>query len=122
MALLLVAGLAGCVTPAAILAERTALRVQMPPTMVTVGTRDYLGGVSAGPPGLVLTPQGAEAVTGASVSVFRPGLGNADGIEAKAAAAGICAQAGGRYDPAAVGRFVPSDVADGSWVFDGACG
>jgi hypothetical protein len=60
-------------------------------------------------------------VSGAQVSVFRPGLGNADGIEAKAAAAAICAKAGGRHDPAAVGRFVPSGAADGSWVFDGAC-
>ena len=93
----------------------------MAPSAVAVGGRDYQGEVGPGPAGLTLTPQGAEAVTGASVSVFRPGLGNADGIEAKAAAAQTCAQAGGRYDPGAVGRFVPSGAVDGSWVFDGAC-
>jgi hypothetical protein len=94
----------------------------MAPTMMTVGDRGYLGEVSAGPDGLVLTPQGAEAVSGQSVRVSRPGLGNADGIEAKAAAAAVCARAGGRHDPAAVGRFVPPGAVEGSWVFDGACG
>jgi hypothetical protein len=87
-----------------------------------IGDREYLGSVAGGPDGLVLTAQGAEAVSGASISVSRPGLGNADGIEAKTAAAVICARAGGRHDPAAVGRFVPSGAVDGSWVFDGACG
>jgi hypothetical protein len=94
----------------------------MAPTMMTVGDREYQGSVSAGPDGLVLTPQGAEAVSGQSVRVSRPGLGNADGIEAKAAAAAACARAGGRHDPAAVGRFVPPGAVEGSWVFDGACG
>jgi hypothetical protein len=110
------------VAPATVTSVRLADSVVMAPTTVTVGTREYLGGVSAGPDGVVLTSQGAQAVSGAQVSVFRPGLGNGDGIEAKTAAAGICAQAGGQYDPGAVGRFVPSGAVDGSWVFDGACG
>jgi hypothetical protein len=115
-------GIGGCVAPAAAPAPRTGEGAQLAPTMVIIGDREYLGSVSGGPDGLVLTAQGAEAVSGASISVSRPGLGNADGIEAKTAAAGICAQAGGRHDPRALGRFVPSDAVDGSWVFDGACG
>jgi hypothetical protein len=97
-------------------------RVMLAPTTVMVSDREYQGSVSAGQDGLTLTPQGAEAVSGQSVRVYRPGLGNADGIEAKAAAAAVCARAGGRHDPAAVGRFVPSGAAEGAWVFDGACG
>jgi hypothetical protein len=113
--------LAGCVAPK-VNAPRVAAGASLTSTTVTVNTREYLAEVGPGPDGLVLTPQGAEAVSGASVRVFRPGLGNADGIEAKAAATAICAQAGGQYDPAAVGRFVPSGAGEGSWVFDGACG
>ncbi len=120
-ALVVVAGLAGCVAPVAEPPGGGGRSVVMAPTTVTVGGRDYRGEVGPGPAGLTLTPQGAEAVIGAQVSVFRPGLQNADGIEAKAAAAQTCAQAGGRHDPAAVGRFVPTGAADGSWVFDGAC-
>jgi hypothetical protein len=120
--LVLAAGLGACVAPAAGPAPGPARAVVLAPTMVMVGDREYLGSVSTGPDGLVLTAQGAEAVSGASVRVYRPGLGHADGIEAKAAAAGICAQAGGRHDPGAVGRFVPSGAAEGAWVFDGACG
>jgi hypothetical protein len=114
--------LGGCVASARDPGLSPARGILLAPTTVTVGGRAYLGGVTAGPDGLVLTAQGAEAVSGASVRVYRPGLGHADGIEAKVAAAGICAQAGGRHDPGAVGRFVPSGAAEGAWVFDGACG
>jgi hypothetical protein len=120
--MLSLAGLAGCVAPATGPATGAPRAVMLVPTTVTVGARDYVGSVMPGPDGLVLTPQGAEAVSGQSVRVSRPGLGNADGIEAKAAAAAVCAQAGGRHDPAAVGRFLPSGGGAGSWVFDGACG
>ncbi len=92
------------------------------PASITVGARDYVGGISPGQDGLVLTPTGAEAVTGASVKVFRPGLTYADGLEAKAAAKAVCERAGGAYDSGAMGRFeTSSSVAAGDWIFDGSC-
>jgi hypothetical protein len=113
--------LAGCVAPAERPAVQAAGYPTLAPTTVTVGGRDYLGSVAEGPAGLVLTPQGAEAVMGASISVYRAGLTNSDGNEAKAAAVAVCAQAAGYYDQQAVGRFVQNGGAEGSWVFDGAC-
>jgi hypothetical protein len=89
--------------------------------MLTVGTRDYLGEIVAGPLGVVLTKNGAEQVPGGSVKVFRPGLGQSDGIEAKPVAQVVCRNAGGTFNAGVLGRYVPSGAADGSWVFDGAC-
>ena len=53
------------------------------PATVTVGTRDYLGEITAGPLGVTLGAGGAEQVPGGSVRVFRPGLTQSDGLEAK---------------------------------------
>jgi hypothetical protein len=88
---------------------------------VTVGARAYLGEVLAGAPGIVIGASGATQVPGGAVKVYRPGLGQSDGIEAKAAAVATCAQAGGTFNAAVLGRFVPRSGIDGDWVFDGAC-
>jgi hypothetical protein len=89
--------------------------------MVMVNTREYLGEITAGPLGVALSSDGAMQVPGGSVKVFRPGLSASDGIEAKAAAVAVCAQAGGAFNAAVLGRFAPTSVIDGNWVFDGAC-
>jgi hypothetical protein len=91
------------------------------PTTVTVNAREYLGEITAGPLGVVLTKDGAEQVPGGSVRVFRPGLSQSDGVEAKPVAQAVCGNAGGVFNARALGRFVASGAADGSWVFDGAC-
>ncbi len=91
------------------------------PAMVTVDTREYLGEITVGPLGVVLTKDGATQVPGGSVRVYRPGLGQSDGIEAKRVAQVVCANAGGAFNARVLGRFVASGAADGSWLFDGAC-
>jgi hypothetical protein len=91
------------------------------PEMVTVGAVEYQGEIAAGGPGIVIGAGGATQVPGGAVKVYRPGLGMSDGIEAKAAAVATCAQAGGAFNAAVLGRFVPRSGIDGDWVFDGAC-
>jgi hypothetical protein len=91
------------------------------PAMLVVNTREYLGEITMGPLGVVLTKDGASQVPGGSVRVFRPGLGQSDGIEAKPVAQAVCSNAGGAFNAQVLGRFVPSGAADGAWVFDGAC-
>jgi hypothetical protein len=68
------------------------------PAMVMVDAREYLGEITAGPLGVALSKDGAEQVPGGSVKVFRPGLSQSDGIEAKAAAVAVCAQAKGTFN------------------------
>jgi hypothetical protein len=91
------------------------------PATVTVGARDYQGEVAAGGPGIVIGAGGATQVPGGAVKVYRPGLSQSDGIEAKAAAVATCGQAGGTFNAAVLGRFVRRSGIDGDWVFDGAC-
>lgn len=113
-AVLTLAALQGCVAP---VAKGTRAAVTLAPTTVTVGTRDYLGEVRAGPPGITLAAGGAQKVSGRSITVFRPGFSPSDGIEAKAAADAVCARAGGRFNPVVLGRF----AGEGDWIFDGGC-
>lgn len=123
VALLVAAALSACAAGPVADAPRADVGAEprMAATTVTVDAQDYQGAVSAGPNGVVVGAELAEATSGASVRVSRPGLLNSDGIEAKKAAAVICAQAGGIYDGGPIGRFVQTAAADGSWVFDGSC-
>jgi hypothetical protein len=91
------------------------------PATVTVGAREYLGEITAGPLGVVLTKDGATQVPGGSVRVYRPGLSQSDGVEAKPVAQAVCGNAGGVFNASVLGRFLPSSGIDGSWAFDGAC-
>ncbi len=91
------------------------------PAMVTVDAIDYMGEVMAGAPGIVIGASGATQVPGGAVKVYRPGLGQSDGIEAKAAAVAVCGQAGGTFNAGVLGRYVPLTSIDGNWLFDGAC-
>lgn len=124
-AVVLVVLLSGCVTQngprTGPLPATPAPGIVAAPAMLTVGTSEYLGEIVKGPLGVVLTKDGAEQVPGGSVKVFRPGLGQSDGIEAKPVAQVVCSNAGGTFNAGVLGRFVPSGAADGSWVFDGAC-
>ncbi len=80
----------------------------------------FVAEVRPGNPGLIISKQGATAVTGLTVQVSRQGtaLGQDEGKTAKDAAVAACGQAGGRFDDRAVGRV----GAPGVWVFEGACG
>jgi hypothetical protein len=95
--------------------------IEAAPAMLVVGTREYLGEISKGSLGVRLTADGAEQVPGGAVRVYRPGLGQSDGAEAKPVAEAVCSNAGGRFNAELLGRFVPRSQIDGDWVFDGAC-
>ena len=74
----------------------------------------YAAQVGAGPMGHALTRAGAAPVSGLTVMVSPFAMDQ--GRRAKAVAAEACAQAKGRFQPQAVGRF-----AQGVWVFEGGC-
>jgi hypothetical protein len=121
VAVLAVAALAGCVAGPVADQPRTGQQPRLAATLVGVDGRDYLGSVQAGPNGVLVHGDLAEATTGASVTVVRAGLLNSDGIAAKKAAMASCALAGGVYDAGALGRFVTTGASGGAWVFDGSC-
>ena len=81
---------------------------------VAYGEGNYAAQLGAGPMGHALTGAGAAPVQGLTVTVSP--LGMDQGRRAKAVAAEACAQANGRFQPQAVGRF-----AQGAWVFEGGC-
>jgi hypothetical protein len=87
--------------------------------IVAQGEASFVAEVQPGNAGLIITKQGATAVTGLTVRVTRQGtaLGVDDGKPAKAAAVVACTQAGGRFNEQAVGRVVGLGV----WAFEGAC-
>ncbi|GHC12107.1 hypothetical protein GCM10007291_06440 [Gemmobacter nanjingensis] len=75
---------------------------------------EYQAQVSAGRAGKVLTRAGAQPVSGAMVRVAPFGMDQ--GKRAKDVAAMACTQAGGRFQPQAVGGY-----AAGAWEFEGGC-
>lgn len=75
---------------------------------------DYSAAVLAGPTGKVLTANGALPASGHTVRVAP--LAMDQGKRAKDIATLACAQAGGRFNAAAIGGF-----AAGAWVFEGGC-
>ncbi|MBL8561753.1 MAG: hypothetical protein JNN06_05680 [Gemmobacter sp.] len=74
----------------------------------------YAAQVGAGPMGHALSRAGSVPVPGLAVTVSPFAMDQ--GRRAKAVAAEACAQARGRFQPQAVGRF-----AKGAWVFEGGC-
>ncbi len=74
----------------------------------------YGATVSNGVAGKALTAQGAQPVQGMSVRVSPFAMDQ--GKRAKDVASLACAQAGGRFNAAAIGGFTA-----GSWVFEGGC-
>jgi hypothetical protein len=87
--------------------------------VVTLADQSFVAEVRPGNAGLIITKEGATAVTGMTVRVTRPAaaLGAADGKIAKTAAVAACGQAGGVFNDKAVGRV----AALGVWAFQGAC-
>ena len=81
---------------------------------VAYGEGRYAAQVAAGPTGHALGRTGAVPVAGLTVAVSPFGMDQ--GRRAKSVAAEACAQAKGRFQPQAVGRF-----AQGAWLFEGAC-
>jgi hypothetical protein len=84
---------------------------------VTVAGRAFVASFVPGTVGTVLTAGGAVEVPGTGVRISAGDLGRDEGIVAKEAARVACADAGGLFQPQAIGRY----PAQGVWVFDGAC-
>ncbi len=107
--------------PAALAACVAAQAPAVPegPRRVDLDGAAFLAEIFPGPPGAMLTADGARPVTGATLRLTREGrtLARDEGALAKKAARAGCTAAGGRFAEAALGRF---DGA-GAWVFPGGC-
>jgi hypothetical protein len=84
-------------------------------TTVTVDGMALSARLGNGPTGLALTRAGMQAIQGLTVAVSP--LANHQGKLAKSAAMQACAGQGGRFNPAATGRFAGAQT----WEFRGAC-
>ena len=104
-------GLSACVAAPA---PQKGTAAQAGAYVVQQGEGRFAAQVAPGPMGHALTRAGALPVAGQTVTVSP--LGMDQGRRAKAVAAEACAQARGRFQPQAVGRF-----ANGAWVFEGGC-
>jgi hypothetical protein len=98
-------------------APETPRAVALADGPVTVGDRLFQARFVPGASGITLTNAGAVPVAGTGVQVSGADLGRDEGIVAKEAARRACEDAGGRFQPQALGRY----AAQGIWAFDGAC-
>ncbi|MBT9243983.1 hypothetical protein KM031_03010 [Gemmobacter fulvus] len=105
------AGLCACAAPAVQAPKGTA---QAGAFAVAHEGVSYQARLAAGRPGKALTRAGAVAVPGLTLRVA-PFAGD-QGKRAKDVAALACAQAGGRFQPQAIGGY-----AAGAWIFEGGC-
>lgn len=105
------AGLSACAAAPAAAPKGTA---QSGAFAVVHEGASYQAEVMPGAAGHALTRAGAVAVPGQTVRVAP--LGMDQGKRAKDVAQLACAQASGRFQPQAVGRF-----AQGGWLFEGGC-
>lgn len=89
------------------------------PVAVSLDGRSFAATIQPGPRGTTLTRQGAVGVAGSQIAVTRAGsaLRMDEGAVAKRAARQACADAGGRFNAAAIGRY----QAAGVWAFPGGC-
>lgn len=84
---------------------------------ITVDERPFVATFQPQTVGTVLTAHGAIPVSGSGLRITGAGLGQDEGIIAKEAARMACTQAGGTFQPQAIGRYAGVET----WAFAGAC-
>ncbi len=105
------AGLSACVAAPA---PEAAAPAKAGDYAVSQGAAVYPARIGPGTSGHQLTSAGARPVAGQTVTVGA--LGFDQGRLAKTVAAAACADARGRFQPQAVGRYDR-----GAWIFEGGC-
>lgn len=86
---------------------------------LTVDGMAFVADIGPGPAGERLTGAGAVPTAGAAIVVRRADgmLADSEGLLAKRAAEAACDAAGGKFNPAALGRYAGAGV----WSFNGSC-